>query len=149
MKKTGILYRLILIFFLPLHVFAQTPKLDSLNTLLNTAKADTQKVNILSALSYNYLITGDYESCRKKALETKTLGEQLNFKKGIGYAYNYLGILASFEGNYEEALKNYEQALKIREAMGDKINVAATLNNIGNAYCDQGKYEKAFEYQWK
>jgi class 3 adenylate cyclase/Tfp pilus assembly protein PilF len=40
----------------------------------------------------------------------------------------------------------YTQSLKIKEHIGDQMGVAASLNNIGIIYQDQGDYNKALDY---
>ncbi|MCX6578912.1 MAG: tetratricopeptide repeat protein [Candidatus Aminicenantes bacterium] len=48
-------------------------------------------------------------------------------------------------GDYAAALEKYEQSLKIKEELGDRAGVAASLNNIGMIYHQQKKYPEAFE----
>ncbi|MDD2339283.1 MAG: tetratricopeptide repeat protein [Methanosarcina sp.] len=44
------------------------------------------------------------------------------------------------QGNYEEAIESYNQALKIREEIGDKIEIAGILNNIGGIQRERQEY---------
>ena len=47
------------------------------------------------------------------------------------------------QGNYEEAVEKYNQSLKIKEELGDKSGIAATLQQLGMIHQDQGNYEEA------
>jgi len=67
-------------------------------------------------------------------------------KKGIGMAYNGLGIVTS-KTNPELALQFYERALKYKKEVQDTIGIGSVINNIGALYDNQFKqYDKALLY---
>ncbi len=118
---------------------------DSLLTVLKTAKADTTKVNALNQLSWELYLRGNYDTALIHAGSAKELAEKLNFRKGIAASYNNIGNVYNGQGNYPEALKNHFAALKIREEIGDKQRIASSYNNIGNVYHNQGNYPEALK----
>ncbi len=125
--------------------FTQNNTIDSLLTVLKSAKNDTNKVNTLNILSEQLWRVGDYEQAKKQADYTLILSLKLNFKKGESSAYNNIGIIYEYQGNYPEALKNYLVSLKIREEIGNKQEIADSYNNIGIIYFYQSNYPKALK----
>ncbi|MFH1319876.1 MAG: tetratricopeptide repeat protein [Bacteroidota bacterium] len=139
------------IFFVPLLLsfltFAndQSSKIDSLFTLLKTAKKDTNKVIILNLLAWELTSKGEFENAFKYANQGFTLAHKLDYKKGIGNSYYTIGNIYESQGDYSNALKNYLDCLKIRKEMGDKQGVADSYNNIGIIYEYRGDYPAAIE----
>ena len=69
-----------------------------------------------------------------------------------GNAYDKLGSLYAETGDkelaeehYSEALEYYENSSKLCYDIGNKDDIATSLNNIGNVYRLQGELEKALE----
>ena len=135
--------------------FAQT-KIDSLLTLIKTSKEDTNKVNTLNDIAWEYTNTGNYPDAKKYADNALLLSKKTNFKKGEAKAYHNIGIIYYYQGNYPEALKNYFASLKINEEIlnslpngegqgGAKKGIAASYNNIGVIYKEQGNYPDALK----
>jgi predicted ATPase len=61
----------------------------------------------------------------------------------LANVYNGSGVLAYYQGDYEQARQHYEQCLGLRRDMEDVRGVAAALNNLGLIAYDQGEYERA------
>lgn len=126
--------------------YAQSARVDSLLSVLKTAKDDTNKVNTLNSLSeFAGWRVSDYENAMYYAQNAKLLAEKLRFKKGIASAYGNIGIINYYEGNYPEALKNRFASLKISEEIGDKKGMAGSYTNIAIIYDDQGNYTEALK----
>src|SRR3989344_6059231 len=134
--------------------------IDSLLTVLKTAKEDTNKVKALNKLSREYTNFSEYDKSikySKEALKTAILIEsgtsQATVKKaaqkGMANAYNNIGIIYNEQGNFNKALENHFASLKINEETGDKKGTAASFNNLALIYHKQGNYEKALEFQLK
>src|ERR1700758_286910 len=116
---------------------AQNKKIDSLLTLLKTAKEDTNKANILNKLSIEYRNISNYDSSLIYA--NRALRISNSFSNGEGRmeaskAYSGIGTAYSFQGNYTEALRNYFAALKIYTEIGNKKGIATSYSNIGAVY---------------
>ena len=153
MKKLFIL-NILNLFFVLHHsfCFSQSAKsdnernrsIDSLLTVLKTAKEDTTKVNALNNLFLKYEYADDEKSKEylNKAFE---LSQKIDFKNGLATTYSYLGYFEEDKGNYPEALKNYLTSLKIRKAIGDIIGEASCYNNIGIIYRYQSNYPEALK----
>lgn len=126
--------------------FAQTPEIDSLLTVVRTAKEDTNKVNALNLLSQEIGWTvGNYDTASYYAEAAKLLAESLHFKKGMAVSYNNIGIIYHSQGNYSEALRNQFASLKNYEDIGSERGMARSYNNIGVIYENQGNYPEALK----
>lgn len=148
-RMSGYLKVLLFILFLvsttSKNILAQDSYIDSLKTLIETQKADTNKVNTLNELSYEFTNIGEYQIALNYASQAKSLSEKLNFKKGLADAYTKIGLIYKDQSNYPEALKNYFAALKIDEEAGNKSGVAYAYNNIGIIYKNQDNYKEALK----
>ncbi len=122
--------------------------LDSMLAELPTAKEDTNKVNLLNDLSWDYAQINPDEGI-KYGLQGLALAEQLGWKKGIAKADNNLGNNYQSKSDYPKALEYYFKSLKMNEALGDKGSIARITRSIGNVYSRQSDYPKALEYYFK
>ncbi len=128
--------------------YSQNKTVDSLLSVLETTKEDTNRVNILNQLSkFDGWAFGNYEKGLEYALQAKVISENINpsYKKGIANSFNNIGATNQYQGNYLEALKNHLAALEIREEIGDKFGIADSYNNIGGVYYLQGNYPEALK----
>jgi len=139
-KTTYYLFILNLFFLQSLFCVAQNnPVIDSLQTLITKATEDTNKAFLLTELSWEQLMTGDFTGSLQSADNALTLSEKLNYTFGIATAYNRRGGSLEKLSNYPEALKSYENALRIREELKDKKGMGSAYNNIAVLYSEQGK----------
>ncbi|MBI3501377.1 MAG: tetratricopeptide repeat protein [Bacteroidetes bacterium] len=137
--------KILFILFFPSFLFSQQKKIDSLEKLLSAAKKDTNKVNILNTLCWEYYNNGSEKSLEygKEALK---LAEQLNYKRGMARSNVRIGIVQWAKGQYPEALDSYFKAIKIYEAMGDSAKIPGILSNVGNIYAAINKTDEALQY---
>ncbi len=68
--------------------------------------------------------------------------EEAKILHGLGFA-NYE------RGEYNRAVEYYQKSIKINEKIGDRKNLANSLNNLGSVYGDWGKTDSAIEYYKK
>jgi signal transduction histidine kinase len=126
-------------------LFAQNKQIDSLLSVLKTAKDDTSKVNTLIALSKQLRQASNFTDAKKYAEKAISLAENINFENGIAGAYNNMGIFYFYQNDYPEALKNYLASLNVREKIGDNQGIADCYHNIGYVYHNQGNYPEAIK----
>jgi signal transduction histidine kinase len=122
--------------------------IDSLLEALPEMNDDTQKVNLLNKLSFTYYANNPNEGI-KYGQQSLMLAEKLQWKKGIAYANNTIGVNYWARSDYPKALEYYFNSLKINEEAGAKIEIAKNLSNIGLVYTNQSDYAKALEYYLK
>ena len=119
-------------------------KIDSLNSVLDTATAD-RKVKTL-----NELFRANLNSDPIKALgytrEALNLATEIDDKKGMAASYNNLGIIYRNQGGLDKALDYYLTSLRIYEGLNNKEGIATTKNNIANLYAVKRDYAEAMKY---
>ena len=146
--------------------FAQQPKsirlfptkIDSLQSVLKTAKYDTTKAALYVAFSEElYLSNIDtvLPLCFKAIqIADAAIGnandlEKQSFLKTKANAINNIGYVYKQQGDITKALEWYNKSLKINEEIGNKYGIANSINNIGRIYTIQGDMRKAIEYYEK
>jgi len=67
----------------------------------------------------------------------------LGDKQGTTYSLNNLGIIAWYQGSFDEARQLFTESLEIEKELGDKRGIAISLNNLGEIALNQGDYETA------
>lgn len=112
--------------------------------MLKSARADTNKVNILIDLGREL-----YRSSPQEALDFShqaiVLAEKLDFRKGLALAYKYAGMVKYASGEFAEAINNWQQSRLAFESCGDKAGVANMVGNMGAVYNNFGEDTKALE----
>ena len=129
--------------------FAQKNKaiLDSLEKLLPIQK-DSLLVQTYNELTWQYRMVDRDKAVRYGKLAI-TLGEKINYKKGIAQAFNDLGIIYFDKENYDTAIALYARSAEIRKELKDDNGQAKLYNKIGIVYQKQGLFDKALDNQFK
>jgi tetratricopeptide (TPR) repeat protein len=136
---------LILLLFITNISCAGHSKIDSLKELLQNAKQDSNRVNILLSickLEQNYN-TSEALEYGKKAL---SLAEDIDWNDGIAKANLRLGNTCTVQGNFNKALEYYTKSVDIFRQMGNRTYVEYCQTDMANVYSDLGDYPKALEY---
>ncbi len=137
---------LVLLFsaLLSLSVSAQQSKIDSLLKVLNKSKNDTDKVQTLRYLLWEYKNT-DPEKALEYGRQALGLSVELKDKISIAGSLNSLGVVYKNQGNYDKALEYYGQALKIFKELKKTENIATVHNNLGIIYNITGRKKESIE----
>ncbi|MFK7806546.1 MAG: tetratricopeptide repeat protein, partial [Saprospiraceae bacterium] len=144
-KSTGKFFFYLCFFLYGITTTAQEQTItDSLQQLLQFAKKNTSKVDLLNDLAWEYKIN-DPDQARSLLNNAITLAEKLRYEKGKGQAYNNLGVVETIHGNGTKSIEYYSKALTIRQSLEDKKGVASLYNNIGNLYSEQDSFALAIE----
>ena len=144
MKKT-ILFFLVLLSINTLGQKQGIELIDSLKTRLKISDEDTSKVRLLGKLSFQYYHF-DTDSGIYYAKQAIALSENLNWKMGLAFSYNYLGTNYAVKGDFPQALEYFGKSLSTYTEIGDKQGIAFLSNNLGNFYRMQKNFPKAIEY---
>jgi serine phosphatase RsbU (regulator of sigma subunit) len=147
-KSICIFGAIVLFTFSLFSLSAQVSKIDSLFTKLKSKK-DTGQVNILNAISENYLNMYELDSALKYAKLANKLAEKHQFKKGIAKSFSCIGTIYDYSGDYKTAIKNYEISQQLYTGIGDKRNVANLHNCMGTVYLNQSDYAQSLEHHTK
>lgn len=137
----------------------QAAEVASLKKVIQSAKHDTTIVNAWKAwddIIYVVDPTLDFELNKKiDSLCSLNLKKQLNkkekdsFLNSRAFAFNSLGLIYMYQGEYTKAIDYHMRCLKFKEQSGDQQDVASSLNNIGLVYNEQGDFAKAIDYYTK
>jgi len=71
---------------------------------------------------------------------------QENDSLNIAHVFNELGMVASDQGKYAEAIENYLKALEIHEKMGSLGQQSVICNNLAIVYAYWDNLDKSLEY---
>ncbi|NQU85472.1 MAG: tetratricopeptide repeat protein [Mariniphaga sp.] len=116
-----------------------------MKVLIESAKEDTSKVNLLVKLSTHYRRSSSEEAIRY-GIEARDLSKKLNFQKGEANALKYIGMGYYFLGEYVETINYWQLAMEKFESFGDLIGISNMQNNIGAVYFNRGDDNRAVEY---
>lgn len=128
-------------FALQLISAAQNNPIDSLQAILKTAGQDTNKVNILNALSYE-LLYSNADTTVYYATLAKNLSEKLNYSRGTASAYLRLGQAYNNLGSYGQSQLCLSKALALST---DKLTTAKIYVNIGINHYEMSNYPEALK----
>jgi len=120
-------------------------RIDSLLRELPKQKEDTNKVNLLVALTFANRMSNQDEG-KRYGQQAGELSAKLNWKRGIAAAKAALGTVYLENLNYPNALECLFSALKLQEEINDKSGTGLTTNKIGIVYFNQQNYPKALDY---
>jgi diguanylate cyclase (GGDEF)-like protein len=89
---------------------------------------------------------GDAMAAAERFEESLAIYRALGNDRDIATAHDSLGVLyATVLGDYEGGLAYHVEALTVRERLGDKAAIAASLDNIGITYQRVGELDRALE----
>jgi signal transduction histidine kinase len=141
------LYLLFIIIALTNHAYAQQKVADRLKkNLQNNATNDTNRVNILNDLAYALYNNNNWSEVKKYSDEAISLSQRLKFSKGEAYAYRRLSTVYMKDNANPLSLEYLIKAYKIFKLLGDSINCARTLTNVGIYYHTIKYYNFSLNY---
>jgi tetratricopeptide (TPR) repeat protein len=135
------IFPFIFIFALQHSAAGQRSTIDSLQEILKTTREDSNKVNILNALSYE-LLYSNTDTTIYFATLAKNLSEQLNYSRGIASAYLRLGQAYNNKGSYDQSQLYLSKALA---SSTDKLTTAKIYVNIGINHYEMSNYAEALK----
>jgi len=138
--------KLYVLLFCLLGAAIQSQTLDSIVSLYNSSKHDTDKVRLGAKLSWEYRQLGSYKEAFDYANQALSKAQQIHYISGIANASNALAAVYDEQGNYPQALTYYLNTLKIHEQLNDDLGVCRDYNNIGLLYCHLSNYKTALDY---
>ena len=125
---------------------AQTKKItDSLETKLQTAMADTNRVKLLVDLAIAYE-TKDSIKAISYVNDALRLSNKINFVDGQMLANNNLGIFYMDYYQFEKSLKYFRQVEFLNKKYNREPLLAKLYGNMGNLFSDWQKTEEAIQY---
>ena len=112
------------------------------------AATGTEKLNILSELSYAFSFTDQEKQLKfsREGLEYALSERDSNFVAVflIEIGYYYLN-----KGNYQEALNNFNRSILVAKNVGNKKVLSKAYTGLGSVYYALSFYDKALKYHIK
>lgn len=133
-----------LVLFFSISLSAQSPKMDSLKRVVSTGSRE-QQVDALNLLA-NIVVDDKPEEAKRYAARSIQLAEKINYKPGLGDAYNRIGIAYDISSKYDSSIYFYEKALVIYNDIKNLRGRGSALNNLGLIYWNKADYDKALHY---
>ena len=109
-----------------------------------TVLADSIKANLLYAIGIEYWGVNP-DTAGYYANQTLSISQQIGYKKGIGNAYNLMGLVNLHLKNFTLASDYFENAIKLRTGIGDKKGLAGTYINLSFVHDYEGEMEMAIK----
>ena len=140
------------IVFLCNHTFSQSKpaasELDNVLRSLQTAKEDTNKVNMLNRLGFKYQ-WDEPKQAIEYCLASLSLSRKLDYKSGEINAVWSLGEALAMSGNYIKATELKFKGLEMAEQMGNYSLIRTSLLYLAGGFFYQGDYERCISYTRK
>lgn len=155
MKRIFIYFLFCVLCFCPIRLFSQQKEIDSINTVIKTAKNDTTVARTyLNLIKLIYASNPDtmIPTCNKViAIVDKNIGssntlEKHSYLMSKAAAYSNIGVVYYQKGDIERSLEFLIKGLKVQEEIGEKQEISNSLNSIGAIYFNSGKSDLALEY---
>src|SRR6202008_240297 len=119
-------------------------RIDSLNSLLKTAKEDTNQLNVLTELARELQYT-DIAKVTGYCDKVIALSDKLNATLYKTSAYSIMGVAYASTGNYKKGREYFTRAYELNVREKNLKNQATALNNIGITYYYEGEYKKSLD----
>lgn len=123
-------------------VYGQKSNLDSLFRVVTQQKEDTNKVNFLNELAWDYLGT-NLRQARKCALQAEKISLKLGFERGYITSLVRRGSVDIDEGKYATAEKIYLNVLELEKKSGFQYGITRAHNQLGTIYRNKNELNKA------
>jgi len=140
MKRT----LLFIILFLPIFVFSQSEKLDSLKQIVNTIADDSLKVETLIDI-YDLHEKGKINEGVKYLEQALIIAQKSESNLLISSVQLKLGNYYNITGDYEKSIENIEAAKLICEQENNDKGLSTVYNNLGASYEKMGRYDEAMD----
>ncbi len=139
----------ILIFLVVVNSFGQKQGKALVDSLLNeipNISNDSIRVRVFKRISDEYFFI-NVDKALVYSQNGLELATAIKWQRAIGAFSLNMGRAYADKGHYDSCMFFYKKAYKIHKAAGDKVNLAAVLNNIGAAEQNlKSNYTKAAAY---
>ena len=127
---------------------AETETRDSLLSVIQNSKPDTNKVNALYDLSFSY-INSSPDSVLLYGKMGLDLAKDINYQKGIANADYALGAGSFRKGEIKESQRYFEDCAAVADNIKDKALAIKANLGLGNINYAAGKFDAAISYYQK
>lgn len=98
---------------------------------------------LLERISVRYRLQGDLNKARNFADLAISEAERTESSSHLGYLYGARALVASQDGDFDQAVSLYQKAFKAFRDVGQRLECARTLSNLAQAYFNLRRYTSA------
>jgi CheY-like chemotaxis protein len=128
-----------LLFTFPLLAFQDA----DLNSILSSGGSKEDKVSKINTLSVNLIEAKKMNEAENAIQKAYELVNESGNELGKAKAFDNFGLLAQSRFDYTNAMNYFVRSIKIKDALGNKTEIAATKNHIGKVFFLQRNEENA------
>lgn len=139
---------LVVLLFVPINIFSQHNKIDSIKTLLSTDIEDTTKVDLYIQLAY-YSFKEKPDSTDYYLKKACALSNSIDYHKGITRSLEKKGIFAERRGHYDLAVRYYLELLEKSNNAHDSAGILQAYFLLSYVNFNASHIEKSLEYSRK
>lgn len=121
---------------------------DSLLTLLQAAKEDTNKVKLYLDIGEQYELT-DIVTAKNYYQKAKSLSEKLDYTHGLIKSINSYTFLLNIDNKLDSSLLLNKQAIQLANKLNDPLLQGKCNVNTGNSFAYMNMYDSAIAYYEK
>lgn len=114
--------------------------------VVRTDTSLTIQSNAYEVIGIANWVKTDYSAAIKAHNQSMAIRKQIDFKKGIAYSLNNLGLNYQGLGDRTIAVDHFLNALDMAKSIPDSQLTASILGNIGILYEEQGEDDKALVF---
>jgi predicted ATPase/transcriptional regulator with XRE-family HTH domain len=86
---------------------------------------------------------GEYETAKRYYEESLAVTQLIDHQRGVANSLLNLSLVASYQGELQQALDLQERALALHRTLGNTIGVALVLHNLASILVQQGDHDRA------
>lgn len=140
-KELGILENLALVFEL---IGEYEKSIESYEAVLSRTEEEKKLAMITSKIGFINLKLGNTDESLKRNLEVLHLVEGQECEEKA-FILNIIGGAFMFKGEPDKALGYLKEGLRIREKIGNQVEIEGSLHNIGSALWKKGEVEEGLD----
>lgn len=144
---------LLLLFTLLLGVPAYTQRInvDSAWKALETSPRDTNRVILMTELSFEYFYANDGQPIADSLVrEIYILSDELDYPLGTSNGHHHKAVLFFIkDANYPQAQKYFHKCLKIRRELNRPVPLMQAYSNLASTFLMQDEYDSALHYYFE
>ena len=144
MKVLKPLLVILIILLSSISIYSQNNLNDSLQNILDKANSEEEYIDI-SIEIVDKILFSEPEIAKKLLITAITKAQQLEYAKGLGFAYARLGVSYAITKNPSLAENYYEQAIIYLQLLPDKLPLGKIYNNLGLLYKNIAKFSESLE----
>lgn len=101
------------------------------------------RANVHANLGLLLIDQKKYDEAEYHILMQGKLDTLLDTQWGLGFHYDFLGLLRQKQGRYEDALAAHQKSLELRKTLQSEYNIAESRSSLANIYNLLGQYDQA------